>query len=100
MANSGCARPWETATADASEALGGRPGSQMWEAFGQMAMATRAVAATRDPAALEEASRVLDDARRSLYRLLADGPASPQDAPQDSPSASTRTPPDGRAGGA
>ncbi|MFN8099491.1 MAG: PadR family transcriptional regulator [Dermatophilaceae bacterium] len=78
-------RPWETATADASEALGGRPGGQMWEAFGQTAMAARAVAATRDPAALADAARVLDDARRSLYRILADGPqdAEVQDAPSD-----------------
>ena len=66
--------PWETATADASEALGGRSGGEMWQAFGQVAMATKAVAATRDEAALTEAAKVLEQTRRSLYRILADGP--------------------------
>ncbi|GAA1806316.1 PadR family transcriptional regulator [Nostocoides veronense] len=68
------AAPWETATADASEAMGGRPGGELWHAFGQLAMATKAVGSTRDEAAMAEAATVLDQARRSLYRLLADGP--------------------------
>lgn len=84
------AAPWETASADASEALGGRPGGQLWQAFGQVAMAAKAVSSTRDEATLTEAAAVLDQARRALYRILADGPqdsgADPQDAaggPQD-----------------
>jgi DNA-binding PadR family transcriptional regulator len=70
--------PWDTATQDASDALGGRPGGQMWQAFGQVAMATKAVGATRDAATFAEATKVLDETRRALYRILADGP---QDAP-------------------
>ena len=72
--------PWETATADASEAMGGRPGGEMWQAFGQVAMAAKAVSATRDAATMTEAAKVLEDTRRALYRILADGP---QDEPVD-----------------
>ncbi|MEI2778536.1 MAG: PadR family transcriptional regulator [Tetrasphaera sp.] len=67
-------RPWETATEEASEALGGRQSSLLWQSFGQVAMATKAVAATKDEATVAEAARLLEQTRRSLYRLLADGP--------------------------
>lgn len=80
------AAPWETATADAGEALGGRHGGEMWQAFGQVAMAAKAVSATRDAATMSEAAKVLDQARRNLYRILADGP---QDAPVDDASDTT-----------
>lgn len=70
--------PWETARAEAREAFGGRSGGQLWQAFGQVAMAAKAVAATRDPATMTAASAVLEQARRALYRILADGP---QDTP-------------------
>ncbi|MFZ1372228.1 MAG: hypothetical protein WAS01_00305, partial [Nostocoides sp.] len=55
-----------------------RSGGEMWQAFGQVAMAAKAVAATRDPATMTAASAVLEQARRALYRILADGP---QDTP-------------------
>lgn len=76
-------RPWDTATAEATEALGGRQGGVLWQSFGQVAMATKAVTATRDEATITQAAQVLEQARRSLYRLLADGP---QDAPTDAES--------------
>jgi len=38
------------------------------------------VSATRDAATMTEAAKVLEDTRRALYRILADGP---QDEPVD-----------------
>jgi DNA-binding PadR family transcriptional regulator len=58
--------PWETETAGAPAGL-----RDLKQAIGQLAMASMQVAQTGDPAAIEGAKKVLDDARRALYRLLA-----------------------------
>jgi DNA-binding PadR family transcriptional regulator len=58
--------PWETAAGPDGESVG-----DLRTAIGQVAMATMQVAQAGDPQAVEAARKVLDDARRSLYRLLA-----------------------------
>jgi len=68
--------PWEAATQGMPPGLG-----DLNKAAGQLAMASMQVAQTGDPELVEAARKVLDDARRSLYRLLAgDEPAAGQDA--------------------
>ncbi len=63
------ARPWESATQEAEEGLGGT--SDLWMALGQLALATRAVGQAGDPYVTQAAAELLKESRRGLYRLLA-----------------------------
>ncbi len=63
------ARPWESATQEAEEGLGGT--SDLWMALGQLALATRAVGQAGDPYVTQAAVELLKESRRGLYRLLA-----------------------------
>ena len=47
-------------------------GAQLWKALGSVAMATQAVGQAGDDALSREASDLLDQTRRELYRLLAE----------------------------
>ena len=58
--------PWQTATQGMPEGL-----PDLRQAGGQLAMATMQVAQTGDADLIESARRILDDARKALYRLLA-----------------------------
>ena len=64
-------KPWELA----AEAQSRRGGDELRHSLHQLNTAARAVAQTDDPALATAAAGVLSDAKRSLYRLLADGPA-------------------------
>ncbi len=65
--------PWQTATQGMPEGL-----PDLRQAGGQLAMATMQVAQTGDADLIESARRILDDARKALYRLLA-GDDEPRD---------------------
>ena len=65
--------PWEDATEEAADRLGGN--AELWKAFGDAAMAVRAVVQTDDDAAATAAAEELVALRKRLYGLLADGPA-------------------------
>lgn len=65
--------PWEDATEEAANRLGGN--AELWKAFGDAAMAVRAVVQTGDDAAGAAATEELIALRKRLYGLLADGPA-------------------------
>ena len=65
--------PWEDATEEAANRLGGN--AELWKAFGDAAMAVRAVVQTDDDAAATAAAEELVALRKRLYGLLADGPA-------------------------
>jgi DNA-binding PadR family transcriptional regulator len=58
--------PWDAATAGMPEGL-----HELRRTAGQLAMATMQVAQTADAQLIASARRVLEDARKSLYRLLA-----------------------------
>ena len=58
--------PWEDATEDVPEGL-----NDLRRSAGQLAMAAMQVAQAGDPELIASARRVLDDARKALYRLLA-----------------------------
>ncbi|EYT62966.1 PadR family transcriptional regulator [Dietzia sp. UCD-THP] len=62
--------PWVDATEEATSRLGGD--ADLWKAFGEAAMAVRAVVQTGDPAAGEAATRELVGLRKRLYGLLAE----------------------------
>lgn len=64
--------PWEDATEEAASRLGGN--AELWKAFGDAAMAVRAVVQTGDDAACAAATEELVALRRRLYGILADGP--------------------------
>ena len=70
-ATAGNAKPWELPEEHA------HPGhdavKEMWAAFKQVAMAASAVTQTGDEFAARAATEILEEARRNLYRLLADG---------------------------
>lgn len=72
-------RPWES-----GDAPGGR---ELWESFGGFAMALRTVHRTGTPAQAEQAKAVVDEARRSIYLILA----------EDTPAGATTVTPDGDA---
>ena len=57
----------------AASRLGGN--AELWKAFGDAAMAVRAVVQTGDDAAAAAATEELVTLRKRLYGLLADGPA-------------------------
>jgi DNA-binding PadR family transcriptional regulator len=59
--------PWEAATRGMPEGL-----SDLRSAVGAVAGATMAVAQTGDEKLIASAKQILDDARKALYRLLAD----------------------------
>jgi DNA-binding PadR family transcriptional regulator len=56
-------------------------GPDLRDLMGQLVGAVRQVARTGSPTQVEAAARILGDARRSLYLLLADGPDA-ADAPE------------------
>jgi DNA-binding PadR family transcriptional regulator len=58
--------PWRTAGEGGPAGL-----AELRQAAGQLGMASMQVAQTGDPEVIDAARRVLDDARRTLYRLLA-----------------------------
>lgn len=62
--------PWEQATKGSPEGL-----HELRRTAGQLAMAATQVAQTGDPRLIAKAREVLSDARRTLYRLLADADA-------------------------
>ncbi|WP_116115884.1 PadR family transcriptional regulator [Austwickia chelonae] len=70
------ARPWE------QPAPGEQPGSEktpsgnteLWMAFGQLALAVRSVSGTADPHVNRAARELLEESRRQLYSLLAEDP--------------------------
>lgn len=62
-------KPWEQAARAQSE----RGGDAVRSATGQLMHAVKSVELTGDPELATAAAAILDDARRSLYRLLADG---------------------------
>ena len=64
---------WEDATEEAASRLGGN--AELWKAFGDAAMAVRAVVQTGDESASAAATEELIALRKRLYGLLADGPA-------------------------
>jgi DNA-binding PadR family transcriptional regulator len=59
--------PWEEAAAGSPEGLHDLKG-----AFGRLAMASMQLAQTGDTRLIGEARQILDDARKAIYRLLAD----------------------------
>ncbi len=63
--------PWEDAAEEAESRLGGN--AELWKAFGDAAMAVRAVVQTGDEAAATAATTELVALRKRLYGLLADG---------------------------
>lgn len=63
--------PWDDATEEAASRLGGN--AELWKAFGDAAMAVRAVAQTGDEAIGAAATDELVALRKRLYGLLADG---------------------------
>ncbi len=62
-------RPWESATREAEDGLGGT--ADLWMALGQLALATRAVGQAGDRYVTQAAVELLTESRRGLYRLLA-----------------------------
>jgi DNA-binding PadR family transcriptional regulator len=62
--------PWDDATEEATSRLGGD--AELWKAFGDAAMAVRAVVQTGDQAAGAAATEELVALRKRLYGLLAD----------------------------
>lgn len=69
-------KPWELAAAAQSR----RGGDELRHSLHQLDTAARAIEQAGDPALAAAAAGVLADAKRSLYRLLADGPEA--DAPE------------------
>ncbi len=59
--------PWEQAGADVPEAV-----RDLGRLLGQVAIATRQVMHAGNPAQAKEASQILADTRRALYRILAE----------------------------
>jgi hypothetical protein len=55
-------------------------GPDLRDGMGQLVGAVRQVARTGSPAQVEAAARILAEARRSLYMLLADGPEAAETA--------------------
>jgi DNA-binding PadR family transcriptional regulator len=66
----GRAAPWDDATEEAGSRLGGD--AELWKAFGDAAMAVRAVVQTGDRGASSAATAELVALRKRLYGLLAD----------------------------
>jgi DNA-binding PadR family transcriptional regulator len=71
----------QTALAERADEPGGAPWMpseeaggyrSLWHAFGQLGMAAKQVSAQGDPKLLEQATVVVNDARRKLYQLLAE----------------------------
>lgn len=62
--------PWDDATEEATSQLGGN--AELWKAFGDAAMAVRAVVQTSDDAVGAAATEELVALRKRLYGLLAD----------------------------
>lgn len=62
--------PWDDATEEATSRLGGD--ADLWKAFGEAAMAVRAVVQTGDPTTSTAATEELVALRKRLYGLLAD----------------------------
>jgi DNA-binding PadR family transcriptional regulator len=58
--------PWQTASEGQPEGMG-----DLRRSVGQLAMAAMQAAQTGDPQVLGEVRRILDDARKGIYRLLA-----------------------------
>ncbi len=63
--------PWDDATEEAASRLGGN--AELWKAFGDAAMAVRAVVQTGDETIGAAATDELVALRKRLYGLLADG---------------------------
>ncbi|MDO5495493.1 MAG: PadR family transcriptional regulator [bacterium] len=63
-------KPWDQAAHAQSE----RGGDALRTAMGQLMLAVKSVERAGDPQLAATAATTLDDAKRSLYRLLADGP--------------------------
>lgn len=61
--------PWEDATQEATAGLGGN--AELWKAFGDAALAVRAVVQAGDPDAGAAATAELVALRKRLYGLLA-----------------------------
>lgn len=84
-------RPWEEAAQDAAQAFGGPTGGSMWASLAQVGMAAHAVTQAGDEAMVRQATGLLEETKKALYRLLAadqapsDAPAEPSDSPEDSP---------------
>ena len=62
--------PWEAASEGMPEGLG-----DLKRSVGQLAMASMQLAQTGDPRHIAAATQVLDDARKAIYRLLAEDEA-------------------------
>lgn len=71
----------QTALAERTDEAGGAPWMpsedggghrSLWHAFGQLGMAAKQVGAQGDPKLLEQATSIVNDARRRLYQLLAE----------------------------
>ncbi len=63
-------KPWEQAARAQSE----RGGDELRDAMGQLMLAVKTIERAGDPALATSAASILEDAKRALYRLLADGP--------------------------
>ncbi|GEL94109.1 PadR family transcriptional regulator [Cellulomonas composti] len=70
--------PWQAASERPEH-----PGRAMHEAVSTLAMAAEQVARTGSPTQVQRAAAVLEQARRDLYRLLAEPAEGPTDAPAD-----------------
>ena len=63
----------------------------MWASLAQVGMAAHAVTQAGDEAMVRQATGLLEETKKALYRLLAadqapsDAPAEPSDSPEDSP---------------
>ncbi len=75
-------RPWEAAGDQAKRPMFAPGTGSVWSSLGQLAMAAHAVTQGGDQRQVTRAVELIDEARRALYRLLAEEtpPASP-DAP-------------------
>nr|NLD40333.1 PadR family transcriptional regulator [Actinomycetales bacterium] len=68
-------KPWDQAARAQTE----RGGDAVRAAMGQLMLAIKSVERSGDPELATSAAQVLDDARRTIYRLLADGPEAAAD---------------------
>ena len=69
-------KPWERAAEEQARSGGG----ELAHALRQLMLAGKAIEQSGDPEIARAAAAVLEDARRSLYRLLADGPEAPAES--------------------
>ncbi len=68
------ARPWEAMAGTVQDAEpDSGPRAELWQALSALSQAARAAVQSGDDAVVSAAARLLDESRRGVYRLLADG---------------------------